>query len=378
MKSPYVNELQANQVINGVFLVQHKDIRQKKTGEPYLSLILGDRTGELEAKMWDNVAEVMETFDRDDFLRVRGLLQIFQNRLQLTVHKLQRQSEHSVDLTDFFPASKRVPDAMMDDLLTTVRGMRNEHLRGLLLAVLEDQEIARRYKLAPAAKSIHHAYLGGLLEHVLSLCSLARAAAAHYPNIDLDLLLAGIVLHDVGKVYELTYDRSFGYSPVGQLLGHIVIAVRMIEDKSRGVPGFPPKLLVLLQHMIVSHHGELEYGSPKTPLFPEALLLHHLDNLDSKMECMRAALERDRLVDGAFTSFVSALERPVLKTSKFLEEEASKPDVPKPEPAAAHAAAGSADFPRPAQAPAKPAAPKPAVSSIFGEKLQGALLRGDS
>lgn len=369
MKSPYVSELQANQPVSATFLVLHKDIRQKKTGEPYLSLILGDRTGELDAKMWDNVAEVMETFERDDFLRVRGLLQVFQNRLQLTVHKLQRQSEQSVDLTDFFPASKRVPDAMMADLLGIVREITNGHLRGLLLAVLDDEEIARRFKMAPAAKSIHHAYLGGLLEHVLSLCALARAAAAHYPHVDQDLLLTGVVLHDVGKIYELTYDRSFGYSSVGQLLGHIVIAVRMIEEKARLVPGFPPKLLVLLEHMIVSHHGELEYGSPKTPLFPEALLLHHLDNLDSKMECMRAALDRDRLVDGSFTAYVQAIERPVLKMSKFMEE-GKVPAEPVAAPVAQAAAA--AEAPRPAAIPPS----KPASPSIFGEKLQGAL-RGE-
>lgn len=366
MKSPYISELQPNQTLNATFLVQHKDIRQKKSGEPYLSLILGDRTGEIDAKMWDNVAEVMNSFERDDFLRVRGMLQVFQNRLQLTIHKLQKQAEDSVDLADFFPASKRVPDVMMSELLALVREMRNEHLRRLLLAVFEDADVARRFKMAPAAKSIHHAYLGGLLEHVLSLCTLARMAAAHYPHVDLDLVLAGAVLHDIGKIYELSYDRSFTYSAVGQLLGHIVIGVRMVEEKARLIPGFPPKLLVLLEHMIVSHHGELEFGSPKTPLFPEALLLHHLDNLDSKMECMRSALERDRLVDGAWTSYVSALERPVLKMPKYLEE-CPQPERPSASeiPIAQAAQVGAVE-------PRKQEPPRQATS-FFAEKLQGAL-----
>ena len=199
MKSPYVSELQPNQIVSGIFLVQHKDIRQKKTGEPYLSLVLGDRTGEVDAKMWDNVAEVMDTFERDDFLRVRGLLQVFQNRLQVTVHKLQRQAEDQVDFTDFFPASTRNPDEMFAELLGVIDEVTTPCLRALLNGLMSDPEIARRYKIAPAAKSVHHAYLGGLIEHVLSMCSLAKLTSAHYKDIDLDLLLTGVVIHDIGS-----------------------------------------------------------------------------------------------------------------------------------------------------------------------------------
>jgi 3'-5' exoribonuclease len=357
MKSPYVSELQPNQVVTTIFLVQNKDIRQKRTGEPYLSLVLSDRTGEVEAKMWDNVAEVMDTFDRDDFLKVRGLLQVHQNRLQLTIHKLQKQGEADIDYTDFFPASQRDPDEMLAELLRIVNGIGNEHLRGLLLALLTDPAIARRYKIAPAAKNVHHAFIGGLIEHVLSLCELARTTAAHYPFVDLDLLLAGVVLHDIGKIDELTYDRSFGYSTDGQLLGHMVIALRMVGDKLREFPAFPPRLRVLLEHMIISHHGELEFGSPKLPSFPEALLLHHLDNLDSKMECMRAFLEKDRHVDGCWTSYCSSLERSVLKKSKYLEP--VSPAAP----------------PAPAAASAPPAPPPSRPTSLFAEKLQGALVK---
>src|SRR3982750_4155626 len=212
MKSPYVSELQPNQIITATFLVQHKDIRQKKTGEPYLSLILGDRTGEIDAKMWDNVSDVMDTFERDDFLKIRGLLQVHQNRLQITVHRLQKQPQDGVDFTDYFPASERQPDEMLAELRRIIAAIGNPHLRALLDAMLNDPEIAGRYKLAPAAKSIHHAYLGGLIEHVLSLCKLAGTVAAHYPIIDPDLLTTGIVLHDIGKIYELTFDRSFAYT----------------------------------------------------------------------------------------------------------------------------------------------------------------------
>ena len=359
MKSVYVSGLQPNQLVTSTFLVLVKDVRQKKTGEPYLSLTLGDRTGELDAKMWDNVAEVLETFDRDDFIKVKGLLQIYQNRPQLTVHKMIRVDDTEVDIADFLPASKRDPDEMMAELRDVIASLGNPHLKALVEALFADEEIARRFRLAPAAKAIHHAFLGGLVEHVLSLCHLCRLISPHYKDVDPDLLLAGAILHDIGKIYELSYDRSFLYSMEGQLLGHIVIALRMIDEKLRGLPDFPPRLRTLLEHMILSHHGELAFGSPKVPLFAEALLLHHLDNLDSKMECVRASVEKDRNVSGVWTTYCAALDRILLKKAKYLEDR-PEPDSPAPPP------------------PSKPGAARRNDSvgktpSLFGEKLFDAL-----
>jgi 3'-5' exoribonuclease len=356
MKSPYVSDLKPNQVVTTTLLVHIKDIRQKKSGEPYLSLLLGDRTGELDAKMWDNVGEVMDTFERDDFIKVKGLLQIFQNRPQLTIHKMVRVLDADVDFADYFPASERDPGEMFAELRGIVEGIGNPHLRSLLEAFLDDEPLARMYRIAPAAKHVHHAYLSGLIEHVLSVCGLCRAAAAHYRHVDLDLLLAGAVLHDVGKVAELTYDRSFGYSSEGQLLGHIVIGLRLLHEKLQRFPDFPPKLRVLVEHLIVSHHGELEFGSPKVPLFPEALLLHHLDNLDSKMDCMRTLVARDRHVDGCWTGYNAALERAVLKKAKYLNEPADE-------------AAPSA----PETVPASVNLQESQTVSVFAEKLQQAF-----
>lgn len=365
MKSPYVNDLKPNQVFTSIFLVHVKDVRQKKSGDPYLSLLLGDRTGEIEAKMWDNVAEVMDTFDRDDFIRVKGLLQIFQNRPQLTVHKMARILDSEVDFADFFPASERDPLEMFAELRGIVAGVGNPHLSALLNAFLDDELLARMYRTAPAAKHVHHAYLGGLLEHVLSVCQLCRATAAHYSYVDLDLLLTGAVLHDIGKVAELTYERSFGYSAEGQLLGHIVIGLRLLHEKLQRFPDFPPKLRVLVEHMLVSHHGELEFGSPKVPLFPEALLLHHLDNLDSKMECMRAMVAKDRHVEGCWTGYNASLERAVLKKARYLEEQPADGAI------APEAAETAPPLPSPPPALSEPQRP-PVSTSIFGEKLQQA------
>jgi len=361
MKSPYVGTLPVNDPVTAQFLVLSKEIRQKKTGEPYLSLHLSDRTGEIEAKMWDNVAEVMDTFERDDFLKVKGIVQVYQNRSQLTIHKLRRLEDREVDLADYFPSSERDPEEMFAELRGIVNGFANPHLRALVDCVLNDEALAAMFKMAPAAKAIHHAYRSGLLEHVLSLCTLSRLTAAHYKTIDLDLLLAGAILHDIGKVEELSYARGFSYSSDGQLLGHIILGLRLLHAKFEKLPDFPPKLRTLIEHMIVSHHGELEFGSPKVPIFAEAVLLHHLDNMDSKMDAVRGALQRDRAVEGEFTGWIAPLERVLLKKDRYLDESKPAPaNAPAPPPA------------EPAAPPPKPAY-KPPQNSLFAEKLQAVL-----
>ena len=354
MKSPYINELQPNQLVTGMFLVHSKEVRQKKSGDLYLSLLLGDRTGEVDAKMWDGIADVVETFDRDDFVRVKGLLNIYQNRPQFIIHKLQRVGESEVDPADFFPVSSQDLEAMCAELRAIIAGIGNPHLKSLLEAIFGDEQIARLHGRAPAAKSVHHAYIGGLLEHVLSLARLCRPAAAHYKDIDLDLLLAGALLHDLGKIHELTYDRSFGYTTEGQLLGHITIGIRLIEEKLRGLPDFPPRLRDLVEHMVLSHHGQLEFGSPKVPLFAEAVLLHHLDDMDSKMECVRSLVAQDRQVEGDWTGYSQPLDRTILKKDRYLN---GKP-------------AGESAAPSP---PAAGPPERPKAATPFGEKLLGAL-----
>jgi 3'-5' exoribonuclease len=366
MKTPYVSELEANQLVQGVFLVQNKEVRQKKTGEPYLSLTLSDRTGDVDAKMWDNAQEATDLFERDGFIRIKGMVQIFQNRPQLTIHKLQPVPESEIDIADFLPASKRNRDEMFAELCQWISSMTNPHLKAMLEKLFEDEAVATAYKTAPAAKSIHHAWVGGLVEHVLSLCQVAKFTAAHYTDIDFDLLLTGVILHDIGKIAELTYARSFGYSNVGQLIGHINIGIRMVDDAVRGVPGFPPKLHELVTHMILSHHGALEYGSPKLPMFAEAMLLHLIDNMDSKMEAMRAAVEKDRQINGTWTGWIPSLERVVLKKSRYLEETPEPAEPAQPTQLSLNSTSSGST---------KPTAQRnsSASSSPFAAKLQGAL-----
>jgi 3'-5' exoribonuclease len=376
MKSPYVRELTTDQPVNGTFLVTHKEVRQKKSGDPYLSLTLSDRTGDVDAKMWDNAADVIDTFSRDHFVRIKGLMQVFQNRPQLTVHKLQLVPEAEVDVSDYLPASARDRDEMFRELQGWIAAMSDPHLKALLESIFANEETARAFRTAPAAKTVHHNWIGGLIEHVLSLCHLARFTAAHYDGIDFDLLLAGVILHDVGKISELGYARSFGYTTEGQLLGHIAIGQRMVDEQIRLIPDFPPKKRDLLAHLILSHHGELEYGSPKVPLFPEALLLHHLDNMDSKMECMRALIDRDRQIEGVWTGYSQPLERSVLKKRKFLEEPAERETGSAATPSGASRvdAGATVASPAPAVSPSQSKRREP-PASLFGDKLRDALGR---
>jgi len=316
MKDTFISGLQANQLVTTTLLVKFKELKSRKTGEPYLSLTLSDKSGDLDAKIWDNIEEVEPTFDRDDFVKVKGLVQVFRNKPQLTIHKLRKCQEEEVDITDYFPKTTKDVEVMFEELLNIVDRVENSYLRELLMSLLMDECLAAKFKLAPAAKTLHHAWLGGLLEHTLSLCKLCRLMAQHYPDINQDLLLTGAMLHDIGKTQELSYARSFAYTTEGQLLGHMILELDLINEKIGQIEGFPRELKTLVQHLIISHHGEYEHGSPKLPMFPEALMLHCLDNLDSKLEAMKTILLNERNVEGDWTGYNQMFGRPLFKGFK--------------------------------------------------------------
>jgi 3'-5' exoribonuclease len=307
-----------NKIVTASFVVVSKQIKPKKSGEPYLALTLGDRSGHLEAKMWDNVEEVLDAFEQDDFLKIKGLVNKYKNRFQLTIHKLRKLGESEIEFDDYLPKTTKNIDELWQTLSNLVESFQNPHLKSLLQAFMADPEIAAAYRNAPAAKTLHHAYIGGLLDHVVSLARSCDLICKNYPQINRDLLLSGAFLHDIGKIQELTYNRSFSYSTRGQLLGHMVIELEMLHQKIAGVPGFPDPLKTMLEHLIISHHGHYEFGSPKLPMFPEALMLHYLDDLDSKMEAMRAHFEREGDLESPWTSYNPSLGRPLLNTEKFL------------------------------------------------------------
>jgi len=325
-----------NKVITSSFVVTSKQVKPKKTGEPYLALTLGDRTGQIEAKMWDNVEDAIDAFEQDDFLKVKGLLNKYKNRFQITIHKLRKLGESEIDFSDYLPKTTKDIGELWQTLAGFVATFQNPHLKALVESFMSDHEIAEAYRNAPAAKTLHHAYIGGLLDHVVSLCRSCDLVSRNYPQINRDLLLTGAFFHDIGKIHELTYNRSFSYSTRGQLLGHMIIELEMLQAKLTQLPDFPEELKTLVEHLIISHHGEYEFGSPKLPMFPEALMLHYLDDLDSKMESMRAHFERDAGTESAWTGYNASLGRPLLNTAKFLEKKAVAPaatgDSPSEEP----------------------------------------------
>jgi 3'-5' exoribonuclease len=312
-----------NKVITSTFVVVSKQVKPKKSGEPYLALTLGDRTGQIEAKMWDNVESAIDAFEQEDFIKAKGLLNKYKNRFQFTIHKLRKLLDTEVDFSDYLPKTTKDIGELWQTLAGYVAAFQNPHLKALVEAFMSDPEIAEAYRNAPAAKSLHHAYIGGLLDHVVSLFRSCDLICRNYPQINRDLLMTGAFLHDIGKIHELTYNRSFSYTTRGQLLGHMVIELEMLQAKLAQVAGFPDELKTLIEHMIISHHGEYEFGSPKLPMFPEALVLHYLDDLDSKMEAMRAHFEREIGLDGPWTGYNPSLGRPLLNSGKFLEKKSN-------------------------------------------------------
>ncbi|MFZ0537906.1 MAG: OB-fold nucleic acid binding domain-containing protein [Candidatus Sulfotelmatobacter sp.] len=320
MKDFYISECirHENKVVTSNFVVVSKQIKPKKTGEPYLALTLGDRSGQLDAKMWDNVEEVLTVFEQDDFLKIKGLVNKYKNRFQLTIHKLRKLGDSEIEFADYLPKTTKDIDELWRTLGEFVNSFQNLYLQDLIRAFMADPEIAAAYRNAPAAKTLHHAYIGGLLDHVVSLFRSCDLICRNYPQVNRDVLLTGVFLHDIGKIHELAYNRSFSYTTRGQLLGHMVIELEMLQSKLALVPGFPNELKTLLEHLIISHHGEYEFGSPKLPMFPEALLLHYMDDLDSKMEAMRAHFERETDLESPWTSYNASLGRPLLNTAKFL------------------------------------------------------------
>jgi 3'-5' exoribonuclease len=323
MKPVYVVDLAADQTVTSFFLVCEKEIRSTREGKPFLRLELGDRTGSVEARMWDHFEDSAGQISRDDFVKVQARVEIYRNKTQLTLDRIRRAEPGEVDPADFFPHTAEDVEKLYALLREHAAAVTNPWLNRLLLSVVEDPELVPLLKRAPAAKSMHHAYLGGLLEHVVSLCGLCRAVAARYPEIDADLLLTGAILHDIGKTRELGYERSFNYTTEGQLLGHIAIELEMVSKKIDTIEGFPPPLKALVQHLLLSHHGQYEFGSPKLPMFREALVLHYLDDLDSKLGAMRAAYAVASGEDG-WTAWNAALERRLLRAEEYLKGETPK------------------------------------------------------
>ncbi len=318
MKQSFVSDLTSEQSITTFLLVCEKEIRSTKEGKPYLRLELGDKTGTIESRMWDQIDAVSREVEREDIVKVQGRVEIYRGKPQFSVQQMRKAKPEEIDLSDFLPSTKEDVEKLYQQLLAEAESIKNPWLNKLSASILGDPKVAPRYKRAPAAKVMHHAYLGGLLEHVVGLCGLAHQIAGHYPELDLDLLLTACILHDVGKLDELCYDRAIGYTTQGQLLGHIVMEIETVANAIERIEGFPPALKIVVQHLLISHHGEYEFGSPKLPMIREALVFHYMDDLDSKLAAARAALATES-GDEMWSAYSGALQRKFLKLDQFLK-----------------------------------------------------------
>ena len=328
MKDIYIADLanfDEGKLFDGFFLVLAKQQRTTKSNKAYLSLILGDKTGQLEGRVWEpSDPRIAKDFERGDIVKARGSASRFDDRLQMKIDQLRVALPSEVDKADLLPSTTYDIADLWSQLLGFVDSFTNPDLKLLLTTMLADPVIAQAYREAPAAKQLHHAWLGGLLEHVISLLTLADRVALHYPLLNRDLLMTGVILHDIGKVRELSWEIGFEYTVEGSLLGHIQIGTALAERAMNSLPNFPPRLKTLVLHMILSHHGKLEFGSPKLPMIPEALALSFLDDLDAKMQAIQVEFDkclREGKGPDEMTGKVWALDqRQLLNTKRWLGE----------------------------------------------------------
>ena len=318
MPRRFVNQIAHQEAVDQIFLAGNKQMRPNRNGNLFLQVELSDRSGMLNARLWNANDTVYRSFDDGDYIRVAGTAQVYQGAMQVIATAIHKVSAADIDPADFVPLAMIDLDRLVGRLRELLRGMSDPHLRALAECFLMDEAFMAKLGKAPAGVKNHHAYHGGLLDHVVNLMEVTHRVAPLYPAINADMLLMGAFVHDLGKIDELGYERTFSYTDEGQLIGHVVMAVSMLEQKVReaeklsGEP-IPAETVLRLKHIIVSHHGEYEFGAPKLPMTLEAIAIHCLDNLDAKLFNFQQQIRDDANVESAWTSFNPQLNRKLFK-----------------------------------------------------------------
>ena len=308
-KKVFISQLQEGQQVRDLFVVARKNLAETKAGKPYLAMTLMDRTGEIEARLWDNAAAFDSHAAVGNYVLVQGTTKSFRGQLQLGVVSLEQVDPQVISLTDFMPASRRPVVEMQAELKEVIGRVAEPGLQQLLVKIFRG-EVLEQFCTAPAAKKMHHAYLGGLLEHTLSVAGLAAKIADHYPELDRDILMTGALLHDLAKIREFSFAAlPFEYTDQGRLLGHLVIGVDMVRQAAAGIQELSPRLLEQVCHLILSHHGRHEFGAPVLPMTQEAIVLHHLDDIDAKMNYTDQLREKIEESGHHWTDYQRPLER---------------------------------------------------------------------
>lgn len=313
MTRKFIAEIIPGDSLEQPFLVRSKQLRTQRNGSFFLDLDLMDKTGSVSAKFWDASLSLNESFAEGDYIMVEARSETYRNQLQLVLTFIARMDPADVDPGDYLPSTSKNVGKLLRRLRGIAREVGNPHLQELLKAFLYDEEFVERFKRVPAGVSMHHACLGGLLEHTASMTELALIVADHYPMLDRDLLVAGTILHDVGKTAELDYERGFRYTDRGGLVGHITVGAMMVERRAAAIEGFPGPLRDQMLHLVLSHHGAHEFGAPVLPATAEAVALHYLDNLDAKLFAFEAAMLADMDPQSNWTQWNRVFERRLFK-----------------------------------------------------------------
>jgi 3'-5' exoribonuclease len=308
-KEIYLKDIKQGDKVVSTFLVAEKNMAFSQKGSPYLTVHLKDKTGELDGKVWDNAVEFDRQFKKGDIIFIEGKAASYKNSIQISIVNIKKSAWEEVEPSDYLPTAKADVNGMFNEILAYIGKIQNKHLQELLNAFFQDEKTADLFKRAPAAKGFHHIYLGGLLEHTLSVVRLLEKVAEHYPNLNKDILIAGGILHDIGKIYEFSYDQLIDYSDEGRLIGHIVMGVEMLDKKIDAIPDFSAQLSLELRHILLSHHGEFEFGSPKRPKTLEALVVHYIDDLDAKLNAFETFIAESTNADSDWTAYNRFFER---------------------------------------------------------------------
>ena len=309
----YIADFRDGERVVDFYLCKTKQTFQSKAGKNYLSLTLQDKTGTINAKVWD-LSNGIQSFESGDFIKIDALVQTYQNDLQLNVHRIRKGHEGEYDPADYVPTTDKNIDELYKKLDNYINSIKNPYIKELLINVFKKHPvISTKFKTHTAAKTMHHNYLGGLLEHTISVTDICEFFALHYPTVDRDLLVSTALLHDVGKILELSDFPNIDYTDDGELLGHIVMGSELISNEADKIEGFPKQLKSLIKHSILSHHGEFEYGSPKLPKTLEAFLLHAADDTDAKERMFEDIIKSDNTM-GAWAGYNKLLMRNIRKT----------------------------------------------------------------
>lgn len=322
MEKLFVVDLKEKQTLQTTFLAKNKTLLTDKKGNQYISLFLSDKSGSVDAKIWDNIERMNNSFESGDIVMVKGQVQMFQNKKQVIIHKIDCIKNEELKFEDYVGEISRSPEEVLQELLQIVEQVKSSHIKQLILSTLNDPSIKTFLLKSPAAKSIHHVKVGGLIEHILSISQIMVFIAGQYPQLNFDLLVFGAIFHDLGKIWELEWtQKGIRYTDKGRLVGHLVMSAELVEKKASQILGFPDDEIVLLKHIILSHHGKLEYGSPKVPMMLEAFVVWMIDDLDSKVDSITQFINQDCSGEGIWTSFNQLYGRHFLKFQPSKNEE---------------------------------------------------------